>query len=55
MYVNAKMILVESLLWIRGGGRGWTQMWYIWYIVRTVVNATMYPHAHNKEKNKITK
>jgi hypothetical protein len=27
--------------------RGWIQVWYIWYIVRTFVNATMYPHlAH---------
>jgi hypothetical protein len=24
--------------------RGWNQVWYIWYIVRTFVNATLYPH-----------
>jgi hypothetical protein len=24
--------------------RGWIQLWYIWYIVRTFINATMYPH-----------
>jgi hypothetical protein len=23
--------------------RGWVQIWYICYIVRTCVNATMYP------------
>jgi hypothetical protein len=23
--------------------RGWIQVWCIWYIVRTFVNATMYP------------
>jgi hypothetical protein len=22
----------------------WIQVWYIWYIVRNFVNATMYPH-----------
>jgi hypothetical protein len=25
-------------------GRGWIQVWYIWYIIRIFVNATMYPH-----------
>jgi hypothetical protein len=31
--------------------RGWIQVWYIWHIVRTFVNATMYPYlAHNKIK-----
>jgi hypothetical protein len=29
--------------------RGWIQMWYIWYIVRTFVNATMYPQHNNKK------
>jgi hypothetical protein len=34
-----------------GGGRdkgewykGWIHVWYIWYIGRTFVTATMYPH-----------
>jgi hypothetical protein len=47
MYVNGKMRPVET----RNGGRndkgewwrGWIQVWYIWYSVRTFVNATMYP------------
>jgi hypothetical protein len=26
------------------GGGEWIQVWYIWYIVGTFVNATMYPH-----------
>jgi hypothetical protein len=25
-------------------GGGWIQVWYIWYIVRTFVNTTMYLH-----------
>jgi hypothetical protein len=34
---------------VRGGDegewcKGWIQVWYIWYIVRTFVNATMYYH-----------
>jgi hypothetical protein len=44
------MIPVETVPVIRGkgmkessGGRR-IQVWYIWYIVRTFVNATMYPH-----------
>jgi hypothetical protein len=24
--------------------RRWVQIWYIWYIVRTFVNGTMYLH-----------
>jgi hypothetical protein len=31
--------------------RGWIEVWYIWYIVRTFVNATMYPHPTLKLKN----
>jgi hypothetical protein len=34
--------------WGRGGKRRiveeWIQVWYIWYIVRTFRNATMYPY-----------
>jgi hypothetical protein len=26
-------------------GRGLIQVWYIWYAVRTFVNATVYPHT----------
>jgi hypothetical protein len=50
MYVNRKTVSVETSPGM-GGGRGkgewwstWIQVWYIWYIVRTFVNATMYPH-----------
>jgi hypothetical protein len=34
----------------KGGGKRrmmggeWIQVWYIWYIVRTPINTTMYPH-----------
>jgi hypothetical protein len=31
---------------------GWIQVWYIWYIVRTFVNAIMYPNpAQQKVKS----
>jgi hypothetical protein len=26
------------------GWKEWIQLWYIWYIVRTFVNATVYPY-----------
>jgi hypothetical protein len=32
--------------------RRWIQLWYIWYIIRTFVNATMHPILHNKGKRK---
>jgi hypothetical protein len=32
------------------GMGGWIQVWYNWYIVRTFVNATMYPN-HQSNKN----
>jgi hypothetical protein len=44
------MIPTETILRLGGGGgkweqwMGWVQILYIWYIVRTFVNATMYPH-----------
>jgi hypothetical protein len=50
MYINAKMIPVETVPGISGGGderehwKGWIQVWYIWHIVRTFLNAIMYPH-----------
>jgi hypothetical protein len=52
------MIPVES---VPGNGRedgessrvGGVQMWSIWYIVRTVVNATMYPTPSTTIKKKL--
>jgi hypothetical protein len=47
MYVNAKMILAETVPGIRRGrneGEGY-QVWYIWYIIRTFVNTTAYPYT----------
>jgi hypothetical protein len=44
------MMPVEAISGMGGGEekgewfRGWIQVWYSWYIVRTVVNATMYCH-----------
>jgi hypothetical protein len=47
------MTLAETVPGTREGGiRGeekrvveeWIQVWGIWYIVRTFINATMYPH-----------
>jgi hypothetical protein len=38
-----------------GGGnkgewwRGWIQIWYVWYIVRTFVNAIMYSSPAQKQ------
>jgi hypothetical protein len=57
MCVNAKMILVETIPGMEGERdkgeqwRGWNQVWYIWYIIRTFVNATMYPHPAQQYKN----
>jgi hypothetical protein len=49
MYVNGKMISVETMPGMGEGDkgewwRGWIQVPYIWYIVRTFINATMHPH-----------
>jgi hypothetical protein len=48
MYGNRKVIPVETIPGMGGDKgewwKGWIQVWYIWYIVRTFVNATMYPH-----------
>jgi hypothetical protein len=58
------MIPVKSFPGMGGGRdkgewwRGWIQVWYSWYIVRTFVNATMYPHSaqqFKKEKKRILK
>jgi hypothetical protein len=48
------MISVESTPGMVGEGDkgewwlGWIQVWYIWYILRTFVNATMCP-LHSKK------
>jgi hypothetical protein len=57
MYVNGKMIPVETMPGIEGGGnkgewwRGWFQVWHTLYIVRTFVIPQSTPTQHNK-KNK---
>jgi hypothetical protein len=57
MYVNEKIISVETILGMGegNGGKGWKrwiQIQYIWYIVRTFANATMYPHPEQYKKGK---
>jgi hypothetical protein len=32
---------------------GWIQVWYIWYTVRTFVNATIYHPAQLKKEKKM--
>jgi hypothetical protein len=51
-YVNPKIIAVETIPGMGGRGewgemwRGWIQVWCIWYIVSTFVNATIHtPHS----------
>jgi hypothetical protein len=45
MYVNGKMIPVETIPGIGGdGGERWRVWIQVWYIVRTFSNAIMYPH-----------
>jgi hypothetical protein len=50
MHINRKMIPIETIQGMGAGGdegewwRGWIQVWYIWYIVRTFVNVTTYPY-----------
>jgi hypothetical protein len=58
LYVNGKMIPIETIPGM-GGGEGewlvnsrWIQVWYIWYIVRTFVDATMYPHPAQQQRKK---
>jgi hypothetical protein len=57
MNINGKMRPAET---IPGMGeeedkgewwRGWIQVWDICYIVRTFLNATMYPQHNNKKLN----
>jgi hypothetical protein len=55
MYVNGKVIPAKAIPGMVGRGikdsvwSGWIQVWYIWYLVRTFVSTTMYPHQHNKK------
>jgi hypothetical protein len=50
MYVNGKMVPFETIPGIgRGENKGewwngWIQVWYIWDMIRTFLNTTMYPH-----------
>jgi hypothetical protein len=49
------MIPFEITLQMGGEGdkewsRGWIQLQYIWYIVRTFINATVYPHSAQEKK-----
>jgi hypothetical protein len=62
MYVNAKMIPAETIPRKRGGGnkrkwwRGWIEIWYIWNIVKSFVNATMNAvSAHHNNKKELSK
>jgi hypothetical protein len=50
MHVNAKMIPVEAVPWIKGGV---SQVWYSWYILRTCVNATIYPPTRTIKEKKM--
>jgi hypothetical protein len=54
MLINAKMIPAETIP--RMGEKedkgewwsGWIKVWYIWYILRNFVNATMPPHPEQQ-------
>jgi hypothetical protein len=55
-FVTGKMLTVETIPGMEGRGdkrewwRGWIQVWYSWYIVRTFVNATMCSSQRNNKK-----
>jgi hypothetical protein len=54
-YENGEMRPIETFrnrggVIMENGGGEWIQVWYIWYIVRTFVNATMYPQHRNFKK-----
>jgi hypothetical protein len=54
------MVSVESISGMVGGNKGkwlgwWIQVWYIWYIVRKFVNATIYPHPVQNFKKTLGK
>jgi hypothetical protein len=52
------MIPVETVPGIGGGGMkdssggGEFKIWYIWYIVKTFVNTTVYPTQYNNKGKK---
>jgi hypothetical protein len=53
MYVNGKIVSVETMPGIESGGwkrmvGAWIQVLYIWYIVRTFVNAALFPQHNDK-------
>jgi hypothetical protein len=56
MYVNVKMRPVETISgkwgWIKKNFGGGKLKYDICYIVRTLVNATMYPYPAKLSKNK---
>jgi hypothetical protein len=54
-YVNGKRRPVKTVPWMGGGCKGkwwswWIHIGYIWYILRTFVNATMYLQHNSKKK-----
>jgi hypothetical protein len=57
VYVNGKMRSVKTIpgmggSGIKGNDGGWIQLWCIWHIIRTFVNATVYPQHTKKIENK---
>jgi hypothetical protein len=52
MWIEKGNLLKCSQEWGRGHKgewwRGWIQLWYIWYIVRTLVNVAVYPQDNKK-------
>jgi hypothetical protein len=52
------MIPVETIPRMRQGritennGGGSIQIWHVWYIVRTFINSTMYPHPAQQQQQK---
>jgi hypothetical protein len=61
MCANGKMRPAEIIPGMGGEGnkgewwRGWIQVWYIWYVARTFINATIYSMKHNNKNKKINK
>jgi hypothetical protein len=59
MHISIVMIPFVTIPWIWGEGdkgkqwKGWIQLWYRWYIVRTFVNATIHTHTHTLYNNKV--
>jgi hypothetical protein len=48
MYKNGKVVSVETISGMGVVGdkeewwKGWFQVWYIWHVIKTFMNATMY-------------